>query len=222
MMDMPLVHFEGQIEVIDSLADVRRAVRLLHRQQAVGIDTETRPSFVPEITYQVALLQVSTLDICFLFRLNRLGMPDEIREFLGDESCTKVGLSLNDDIRSLHGRADFQMKNYVELQQEVAKIGVQDRSLQKLYANLFHHRISKRQQLSNWEARELTEAQKRYAATDAWACLRIYHCLESFKKNHDYKINLPFSADNLLDRVVGDMTKTVGKSEQREKVKLDV
>ena len=52
-------------------------------------------------------------------------------------------------------------------------------SLQKIYAIIFQQKISKGQQLSNWEATQLTEAQQQYAAIDAWACLRIYNHLQA-------------------------------------------
>ena len=35
-------------------------------------------------------------------------------------------------------------------------------------------KISKSQQLSNWEADTLSEAQAKYAATDAWVCREMY------------------------------------------------
>ncbi|MBP3773896.1 MAG: 3'-5' exonuclease domain-containing protein 2 [Bacteroidaceae bacterium] len=202
---MPRVQFEGRIEVVRTRADMVRALRFLRRQHVVGIDTETRPSFSADKVYQVALLQVSTLDVCFLFRLNYLGLPEELLDFLSSDDCLKVGLSLRDDIRSLCGRASFSMGSYMELQQEAARYGLMDRSLLKLYANLFHQRISKRQQLSNWEAKELTDAQKVYAATDAWACLKIYRCFENFKKYHNYKTISPVDETRLQEHVVQDM-----------------
>ena len=70
---LPKVEFKGKIVVIHSQREVKAAVDYLKRQPIVGVDTETRPSFRRGLVYQVALLQVSTLDICFLFRLNMIG-----------------------------------------------------------------------------------------------------------------------------------------------------
>ena len=64
----------------------------------------------------------------------------------------------------------------------------QDKSLQKIYGILFSEKISKSQRLSNWEADVLTDAQKQYAATDAWACLNIYHLLEELKRTGNYEL----------------------------------
>ena len=85
-----------------------------------------------------------------------------------------MGLSLKDDFLQLRRRRDFEPAKYVELQTIAKEFGIVDMSLQKLYANLYHRKISKSQQLSNWEAGVLTEPQKRYAATDAWACVQLY------------------------------------------------
>ena len=171
--NLPKVQFEGRVFVIQSKSEARKAVKYLLSFPRVGIDTETRPNFKPGAMHPVALLQVSTSEACFLFRLNRIGLPDCLVQLLTDEHTQKVGLSLHDDWAQLRRRTDFQPVNYIELQDYVKPLGIQDMSLQKLYANLFHQKISKAQRLTNWEADVLTEPQKRYAATDAWACLRL-------------------------------------------------
>jgi ribonuclease D len=180
---LPVASFEGRIIVVQSETESDKAVRYLLSQQILGIDTETRPSFRKGQTHQVALLQVSTVDTCFLFRLNMIGITESIKRLLEDCSVIKVGLSLKDDMHQLSKRADFTPGMFIELQNEVKKMGIKDMSLQKIYANLFSKRISKGQQLSNWEADTLTPQQKAYAATDAWACIMIYNELNELKRN---------------------------------------
>lgn len=180
---LPVASFEGRIIIVQSETESDKAVRYLLSQQILGIDTETRPSFRKGQTHQVALLQVSTIDTCFLFRLNMIGITESIKRLLEDCSVIKVGLSLKDDMHQLSKRADFTPGMFIELQHEVKKIGIKDMSLQKIYANLFSKRISKGQQLSNWEADTLTPQQKAYAATDAWACIMIYNELNELKRN---------------------------------------
>ena len=128
---------------------------------------------------------MSSHDTCFLFRLNRIGITDSLVRLLEDCSITKVGLSLQDDLRMLNQRRNFTPGTFVELQKEVKDIGIEDNSLQKIYANLFGKKISKNQQLSNWEAETLTEAQQRYAATDAWACIKIHEAVSKMKQTGD-------------------------------------
>ena len=185
---MPVDLFGGRIIVIHSKVDVEKAVSYLRNFNIVGVDTETRPSFAKGKTYEVSLLQVSTEDTCFLFRLNYIGMPDALVELLQDERILKVGLSLRDDIQSLNRRNSFEPGGFLDLQHYVKSLGIEAQSLQKIYALLFGKKISKSQRLTNWEADVLTDRQKGYAATDAWACVRIYNYLEELKARGGVKV----------------------------------
>lgn len=185
---LPRVLFGGRIFTIQTDREADKAVDYLRTFPMLGIDTETKPSFKKGKVNSVALLQVSTEDTCFLFRLNRIGMPLPVLDLLEDQKVMKIGLSLKDDFASLRKRAGFEPKNVVELQDFVKEIGIEDMSLQKIYANLFREKISKGQRLTNWEADILTDGQKLYAATDAWACVRIYKELMDLKKRQDFEI----------------------------------
>jgi ribonuclease D len=194
---LPVVQFQGKIVVVISAGEAERAVDYLLSQSILGVDTETRPSFKKGQIHQVALLQVSTHDICFLFRLNYLGMAPAVVRLLEDEQVPKVGLSWHDDILQLHKRGNFTPGNFIDLQKHVGEIGVEDRSLQKLYANFFGKKISKSQQLSNWENDVLQERQKIYAATDAWACIQLYEELQRLESTRDFRLVEEVVADNL-------------------------
>ncbi len=174
LQTLPRIVFEGRIIVVQSENEANRAVDFLMRQPILGFDTETRPTFRPGPMNQVALLQVSTHDTCFLFRLNMIGLPDSVLRLLTDTEVTKVGLSLQDDFNQLSRRRRFRPGTFIDIQSMVRSMGIEDQSLQRIYANVFGQKISKGQQLSNWEAGTLTEPQKRYAATDAWACIQLY------------------------------------------------
>ena len=188
VVELPKVQFEGRIIVIQSEGEARKAVDYLQTCARLGIDTETRPNFKPGSMNPVALLQVATPDTCFLFRLNQIGLPACVIRLLSEKTPQKIGLSLNDDWTQLRRRIDFKPSNYVELQDYVKRLGIADMSLQKLYANLFGQKISKNQRLSNWEADVLTEAQKRYAATDAWACLNLFDEINRLLTTRDYRL----------------------------------
>jgi 3'-5' exonuclease len=185
--DLPRVTFPGKIVVVLTESEAQKAVDFLLSADILGIDSETRPVFKKGQHHKVALLQVSTKEVCFLFRLNLIGMPSCIVRLLEDTTILKVGLSLHDDFMMLHQRRDFKIGRFIDLQNMVSEFGIEDLSLQKLYANLFHERITKRQQLSNWEAPILTEQQKIYAATDAWTCIQIYERLQELHKTHNYE-----------------------------------
>lgn len=177
---LPQARFAGRITVIDSVDQARQALRALRRAGIVGFDTETRPSFRRGNPHKVALMQLSTDDRCFLFRLNKMGLSRALCNFLQDPSIMKVGLSVHDDFNVMR-RSVFELspQGFVELQTYVKSFHISDISLQKIYAILFGEYMPKSQRLTNWEADELTQNQQAYAAMDAWACLRIYKYLKS-------------------------------------------
>ena len=185
---LPRVLFKGRIVVVLTEHDADKAVRYLLSQPILGVDTETRPSFKKGQMHQVALLQVSSYDVCFLFRLNQLGLSPSVKRLLEDKQVPKIGLSLRDDLLSLHKLGDFNAGYFIDLQDHMREIGVEDLSLQKLYANFFAKKISKREQLTNWEADILQDKQKLYAATDAWSCIMLYEELQRLEQTGDYEL----------------------------------
>ena len=196
---LPVAQFEGRIIVILTPGETEKAVRYLLSMPILGVDTETRPSFKRGHQYKVSLLQVATPDTCFLFRLNHTGFTPALIELLEDKTVKKIGLSWHDDINSLHKIGDFKIGHFIDIQDHVKDIGIEDLSLQKLYANLFGEKISKRQQLSNWEADILSDKQKIYAATDAWACIRIYEELIRLKESNDYELIIQENENNISE-----------------------
>ena len=184
--EMPKVSFEGKIIVICTEKDAQRAVAFLSNYPVLGIDSETKPSFVKGRSHKVSLLQISTDDYCFLFRLNLIGLHKALIDLLENPSIVKVGLSLKDDFLALRKRVSFKQQNCIELQEFVKPFGIQDKSLQKIYAILFGHKISKAQRLSNWEAETLSPSQQVYASTDAWTCLKIYNLLQELHQTGNY------------------------------------
>lgn len=171
---LPPAHYNGKIEIIEISEDVERAVSELNKADLIGFDTETRPSFKKGQSFKVALLQLATLDTCYLFRLNKIGMPDCLKNLLQDESKIKIGLSTHDDFRNLNKVWKIEPSGFVELQDYVTKWNIIDKSLSKLYGILFGMRLSKTQRLTNWEADTLSDAQTHYAALDALACVQIF------------------------------------------------
>ena len=159
--DLPKVTFPGQIHVVQTPWEAEKAVAYLKQCPLVGIDSETRPSFAKGRMHKVALLQVSSDEHCFLFRLNLTGLTLPIITLLESPHTVKVGLSLKDDFMMLHKRAPFEQRACIELQEYVRAFGIEDKSLQKIYGILFGEKISKSQRLTNWEAETLTEPQLR-------------------------------------------------------------
>lgn len=182
---LPLGAFPGEIHVIEKTGlEYARAIAYLSTQKVIGFDTETRPVFESgKSHHHVALLQLSGAGKAFLFRVNKLGMRKLMCSILSNPRIIKVGAATHDDVRGLQYYAKFQGKGFVDLQKMVWEWGIRDKSVKKMSAIILGCRISKTQQLSNWEAAELSQAQKMYASTDAWICREMYLKLQNSEKN---------------------------------------
>lgn len=182
---LELASFPGEIVVIDSDGEqLQKAVQYLRRQKIIGFDTETRPTFSPEQhSNGTALLQLSGSGKAFLFRIKKCGFPRSLASVLANPSILKIGAATLDDVRGLQKITKFSPKGFIDLQNIVWEYGIKDKSVKKMAAIILGVKISKAQQLSNWEAENLSESQKKYAATDAWICREMYLKLQSSPKN---------------------------------------
>lgn len=182
---LQLASFPGEIVVIDAEGEAfDKAVAYLKKQKVLGFDTETRPTFTPEQhSNGTALLQLSGSGKAFLFRLQKCGLPRPLASILANPAILKVGAATLDDVRGLQKIAKFAPKGFVDLQNQVWEWGIRDKSVKKMTAIILGVKISKAQQLSNWEAEKLSESQQKYAATDAWVCREMYLKLMHSQKN---------------------------------------
>lgn len=177
--ELPLGQFEGDIYLINKVEDVEEVVEFLETQSIIGFDTETKPAFRKGVINPVSLLQLSTNTQAFLFRLNDIGFPNDLRALLEREHIVKVGAAVHDDLKGLAKLTDsFYPNSFFDLNDELKKVGFHNVGVRNLCGMVLKMRISKSEQVSNWESSVLTEKQQRYAATDAWACLEIFQLLK--------------------------------------------
>ncbi|MDH5598031.1 MAG: 3'-5' exonuclease domain-containing protein 2 [Cyclobacteriaceae bacterium] len=172
--DLPLKSFKGKIEIVTSLKEHPAIFKKLKKHDAVGFDTETKPTFKKGITHDTAMVQIATPKNAWLFRINQSGISDEMLDLMENNRMTKIGVALDDDLIALKRMREFEPAGFMSLEKEVKPIGIESNGLKKLVAIILNFRISKSAQVSNWESEELTDKQKTYAATDAWVCIQMY------------------------------------------------
>ena len=182
---LPAIEFRGEIRVVEQERDIAAACKYLAAQPVLGFDTETRPSFRQGVTFRVSLLQLSSPEVCYLFRLNRIPFDRAILRLLESREVLKIGADVAGDLRSLRQIRHFRDGGFIDLQTIAPQWGIEEKSLRKLSAIVLGQRVSKAQRLSNWEAATLTDKQRLYAATDAWVCTRIYERLLRTPKKSD-------------------------------------
>ena len=180
--NLELRSFEGKIIVVNDMQGFTKAITHLSGCKTLGFDTETRPSFKKGKRNKVSLLQLSDEKTAYLFRINKIGIPDELKNILCSSEIKKIGVAIHDDLRFLGHVSKLQPEGFIDLQKFVKDYGIESSGLKKLAAIVLGFRISKSQQVTDWEAQHLTEAQVVYAATDAWVCLEIYKKLIDHRK----------------------------------------
>ncbi len=176
IQELPLFSYQGEIIVVDSQEIFEHIKPELFLDKTWGFDTETKPCFQKGAANStpVSLLQISSAEKTYLFRLNKLKIQKEVIRLLASPTYAKIGVSIRDDLKSLKKLHNFAPAGFIELQEMAKLYGITDMSLKKLAAIVLGVRISKAQQLSNWAAEELNEKQIRYAATDSWISRAIY------------------------------------------------
>ncbi|TCO05380.1 3'-5' exonuclease [Natronoflexus pectinivorans] len=185
--ELPLCQFEGTITVVEDPQKVDEIVEELLSEKVIGFDTETKPSFKKGALNEISLLQLSTSDKAYLFRLNKTGFNGSLVKLFENSAIIKVGVGIRDDLRGLKRLANFKPSRFVEIQEMVKSFGIDVFSLKALAGLILSVRISKRQRLSNWESDSLTPAQIDYAATDAWIAYRIFEELMLIEPTYKVK-----------------------------------
>ena len=180
---LPLKAFTGRIDVIDSPGKVAACVQYLSRQRVLGFDTETKPCFSKGGKNKVALLQLATEDRAYLIRTCKIGLPKTIAGILANPNIIKTGVAINDDVNGLQKWTSFKPAGFVDLSNYSTQFGIEACGLKKLSGIVLGFRISKSQQVSNWEEEQLKTSQKVYGATDAWVGILIYNKLRKIEKN---------------------------------------
>ncbi|HEX7014975.1 MAG TPA: 3'-5' exonuclease [Cyclobacteriaceae bacterium] len=175
--NLPLKAYSGKVELIRNAQDLPSVMAEIRRHEVVGFDTETRPSFRKGQLYKVSLLQLAVPNYVFLIRLQHTGITPELVSFLESGDILKTGVGIRDDLHALHRLKPFVPAGFVDLVPLAREAGLKVESVKKLTGLVLGFRISKSAQTSNWEARNLTQKQIEYAATDAWVCLELYYKL---------------------------------------------
>ena len=173
---LPVAEFNGEIVVVNQVDEkYHEAIDYLKNQKIIGFDTETRPSFTANTKRNlVALLQLSGKERAYIFRLHNTGLLPDLVKILSSSRIIKVGAAITDDIRALQYHTKFISKGFIDLQSIASNWGIQEKSVRKMAAIILGVRVSKSQQLSNWESADLSPAQINYAAVDAWVCQKMY------------------------------------------------
>ncbi len=176
--ELPLFKYEGKIVIAADERQIDKAIFEIEKYDLVGFDTESKPTFRKGQFNHVALVQIAIPDKVYLLRIHHVGITNSLKKFLLNDKIRKVGIALDDDIIALNKKRRFKPGGFIDLNKIAPSLGIENIGARNLSALLLNNRISKNQQVSNWENPILTSPQVKYAATDAWICLEIYNKLD--------------------------------------------
>ncbi|MBI5518997.1 MAG: 3'-5' exonuclease domain-containing protein 2 [Desulfovibrio sp.] len=171
---LPLTAFVGKIILVESDRQLHQAMHVLHEEEILGFDTETRPIFKKGVTPPPALLQLASHKDVYIFQLAKLADKAVLTELLASRHIIKSGVSVRDDLKGLKQHFEFTERRFVDLGEVAKRLGMMTHGLRNLSANLMGVRISKGAQCSNWAREALSTKQIVYAATDAWISRELY------------------------------------------------
>lgn len=197
---LPLLAFTGRVTVVKDLDTAHAALSAFRSQMdrfpVMGFDTETQPHFYrparavaqPQGGTEAGkaepllpdLLQIASEDHAVIFHMRHLAnkLPEPLSHMLADESIMKIGAGITGDTALLRRFCPQpQLNSFVDLASFARKFFAYPHGLQSLTSIFLQGRLSKRQQLSDWGAHELSPAQLSYAATDAWVAVEIYRAI---------------------------------------------
>lgn len=175
---LPLFHYDGDVVLVRDEQTLSEAITRMKKERLLGFDTESRPCFRKGKMNNPALIQVACSDVVFLFQLTWLPFGRRLADILENPAYIKAGVAIKDDMRLLHGLFPFTGAGIVDLGEVAGSRGLETRGLRTLAANFLSVRISKGAQCSNWENKELSSQQTRYAATDAWVSRKVYQHMD--------------------------------------------
>lgn len=173
-MRYPVRHYEGAVEVINSDERLATICTRLRAEPYLGFDTETKPSFRRGQVHPPALVQLAARDVVYLIQLSVVSHLVPLAELLGNEAVVKAGVALEQDVAALTPVLSVRPAGLVDLGAVAQRHGVKQSGLRNLTALFLGFRITKGPRTSNWARRQLSPAQIRYAATDAWVSRLLY------------------------------------------------
>lgn len=147
----------------------------------VGFDTESKPTFkVGELSTGPHLIQFASPEKAYLFKVDSDGCREAVSAVLQSDRVLKVGFGLSTDRSRLRNRLGVEMQYFIDLGTTLRYQGKKGQvGLRGAVAAVLGMRVSKSRSVStsNWSNRSLTDAQRLYAANDAYAALRVFLAL---------------------------------------------
>lgn len=169
------------VQLVHALADLQAAHAVLMAADAIGFDTESKPTFHKgESSTGPHLIQFATDTAAYLIQIGERTAPELlvlIRDIMESTRPLKVGFGLSDDVKRLHAKLGIVSAQVLDLSVALREPGQKnDLGAKTAVAKFFGQALQKSKKISttNWALPRLNEKQILYAADDAQVALRVY------------------------------------------------
>jgi RNA polymerase sigma factor for flagellar operon FliA len=175
----------AEVRMVRTSEDAEAALAALGGADAIGFDTESKPTFQKgEVSTGPHLVQLATDEHAYLFQIGTLSgdaaarLPGiaVLRTVLESGTILKVGFGLGDDKRRLHAKLGIETNNVLDLATALRRGERNAWGAKTAVERFFGQRLQKSRRITttNWAMPRLSDKQILYAADDAHVALRIY------------------------------------------------
>ncbi|MFB9289904.1 3'-5' exonuclease [Pseudoduganella plicata] len=172
------------VHLVRTAAEAQAAQEALLACDAIGFDTESKPTFVKgQSSDGPHLVQFANDAAAWLFPVGTAPGTDiaavlpALKAILEADQTLKVGFGLSDDMKRVRSKLGIEPARVADLSVALRSPGQKhDLGAKSAVARFFGRKLLKSKKISttNWAAPRLTDKQMLYAADDAQVALRIY------------------------------------------------
>ncbi|QBE62275.1 3'-5' exonuclease [Pseudoduganella lutea] len=170
----------ADIRLVRTAEEAQAAQAALLAHDAIGFDTESKPTFVKgQSSDGPHLVQFADERTAWLFPIGPDVAPllPALKAILESTHTLKVGFGLADDVKRLRAKLAIEAASVADLSKALRVPGQKhDLGAKSAVAQYFGRKLQKSKKISttNWAAPRLTDKQLLYAADDAQVALRLY------------------------------------------------
>ena len=179
------------IEVINTCERLKEAMNTILLAPFIGFDSEQKPTFKKgQADNGVCLIQLATKDKCYLIQIKQIKNLKPLINFLEDDKIIKIGTGLKGDNIALFKQFNLRLKSTIDLEDIFKKLSSKNQIGAKKAASIILNeklQKSKNMSRSNWENKELTSGQIKYATEDATV---VYDVMSEILKQYPFVMNL--------------------------------
>ncbi|MET0266586.1 MAG: 3'-5' exonuclease [Duganella sp.] len=181
----PLPPYQGirlaDVHLVKTAEQANAALAVLLACDAIGFDTESKPTFTKgEVSTGPHLIQFATDQQAWLFQIGTnadAATLAVLQAILEPAAPLKIGFGLSDDVKRLYAKLAIRASGVVDLSVALRAPGQKnDLGAKTAVARFFGQALQKSKKISttNWSLPRLSPAQLLYAADDAQVALRVY------------------------------------------------